>query len=526
MHHAAPPPRYAGRGGAGTCALHLKRIEPFDQDNDVAASHPVLVLMQPPTEKRRSLSEMDFKSVIPTAALHAPSVASVTTRTPRLPTTSHTPSPPSDVLALLRSKTLLDYAYMREFSLAKRKPRSERNLSRMSSNSIYSIRISQMELQDQARRRQRLPLPTSSTSTTTSTTTTTTAAAAYQQHPSKAGDDTGTRVATPVSNESLPSTSHPPPRRFIRSQPLPSPPLVHTTEHVASTCSPTRWTPGKPSTTATPPTRAIRTLKYRHTTQPAPSTSTATSITATPPVQLAKPYLVATQPMVSDGISPFDLRKCHATSAVTAHHGFLMEQDLPALLLETGYDRSELYALWARFKALCAIAKSPRGIDKETFRRGISQLSVEDEFFMDRVFDILDADGSGILEWQEFVEALSALEKGDVTKRVTFLFRVYDVNGDGGAIHRHQMMQFILASLLVQTTAELVDVARHFVSKIFDATGCGDHDTMQIEDALRYMCEHPAADIYSLFGRTMVLATPRSAVHVKTWEVDARGSGP
>lgn len=194
-------------------------------------------------------------------------------------------------------------------------------------------------------------------------------------------------------------------------------------------------------------------------------------------------------------------------SVVTSQHGYLQDQNIPALLESTGYDRTELYALWARFKALCSIAKSPKGIDKETFRRGIPKLSVEDQFFIDRLFSILDADGSGILEWQEFVEALSSLEKGDLPTRVAFLFRTYDLNGDG-KIHRHEVREFILASLLVTLTEEVMDVATNFVSKIFTAVGCGDRDVMKIEDALQYMQSHPAADLYELFGRTMVTNAP------------------
>lgn len=207
--------------------------------------------------------------------------------------------------------------------------------------------------------------------------------------------------------------------------------------------------------------------------------------------------------IISQGLSEFDLRKCHPTPDVTAQHGFLLEQNISQLIEDTGYDRSELYALWTRFKALCSIAQSPKGIDKETFRRGIPQLSLEDQFFIDRVFDILDADGSGILEWQEFVEVLSAVEKGDASKRINFLFRVYDLNGDG-TILRNEVMQFFLASLLVTPTEDLIEVAKHFIDKIFEAVGCQGREAMRVQDAIQYMQDHPSSDIYSLFGRTMV----------------------
>lgn len=216
--------------------------------------------------------------------------------------------------------------------------------------------------------------------------------------------------------------------------------------------------------------------------------------------------------LIWQDLSGFDLRKCHPSSVVAHHHGFLTEQDIPKLMEETGYNRTELYALWARFKALCSISKTPKGIDKDTFHRGLPQVSVEDDFFIDRVFTILDADGSGILEWQEFVEALSALEKGDVNKRVGFLFRVYDLNGDG-TIHRNEAMQFFLASLLISANDEVEEVARHFINKIYAAVGCANKDSMGIEDAIAYMKDHPLTDIYSLFGRTMVSTRQQPAAN-------------
>ena len=42
------------------------------------------------------------------------------------------------------------------------------------------------------------------------------------------------------------------------------------------------------------------------------------------------------------------------------------------------------------------------GIDKQTFKTGIARLAVEDDLFVDRVFDLVDQDGSGCIEWNEY----------------------------------------------------------------------------------------------------------------------------
>ena len=62
--------------------------------------------------------------------------------------------------------------------------------------------------------------------------------------------------------------------------------------------------------------------------------------------------------------------------------------------------------------------------DRATLRRCIPLLGVEDDDFVARVFTVLDFDGSGEIEWDEFLEAMSAMERGSREKRAEFLFRV------------------------------------------------------------------------------------------------------
>jgi hypothetical protein len=200
-----------------------------------------------------------------------------------------------------------------------------------------------------------------------------------------------------------------------------------------------------------------------------------------------------------------------ATLSVAEQHGFLQEQDLAALMAATGFSRAELFARWARFKALCSMAKSPHGVDKETLRHGVPQLSVEDQFFVDRAFDVLDSDGSGALDWPEFIAALSALEKGDASRRIEFLFHAYDLNSDG-FIQRHEVQLFFLASLLVPQTPQALEVARHFVDKIFISLGREQADSIRVDDAMTYLREHPTTDAYSILGRTMVSTPPSTPV--------------
>lgn len=86
---------------------------------------------------------------------------------------------------------------------------------------------------------------------------------------------------------------------------------------------------------------------------------------------------------------------------VSELHGFLSQKNIKQLLKQTNYNRRELYVIYVRFKALCALSPTPHGIDKHTFKKGVARLAVEDDRFVNRVFSLVDDDGSGQIEWEE-----------------------------------------------------------------------------------------------------------------------------
>eukprot|EP00743_Colponemidia_sp_Colp-15_P004827 GILK01005200.1.p1 GENE.GILK01005200.1~~GILK01005200.1.p1 ORF type:complete len:986 (-),score=172.90 GILK01005200.1:165-3122(-) len=188
---------------------------------------------------------------------------------------------------------------------------------------------------------------------------------------------------------------------------------------------------------------------------------------------------------------------------VASIHGYLSEKNLQELKDSTNYSRKELYHMFGLFKALCAIATTPHGIDKETFRKSIPLLSVEDDKFVDRVFQILDADGSGQIDWEEFIEAMSALDRSDPKVQTNFLFKVYDEDGDG-VIPKSQLYEYFMNSLLSQPDAVACEVTERFVSEVFSEIKPANDDRLTREEALQWISEDPVhRDPFSIFGRSM-----------------------
>lgn len=50
---------------------------------------------------------------------------------------------------------------------------------------------------------------------------------------------------------------------------------------------------------------------------------------------------------------------------------------------------------------------------------------------MERVFKVIDQDSKGSISLAEFLEAASRLSSAGDTEKVVFLFKIYDVEGDG-----------------------------------------------------------------------------------------------
>ena len=139
---------------------------------------------------------------------------------------------------------------------------------------------------------------------------------------------------------------------------------------------------------------------------------------------------------------------------VSRRLGFALDQDLAAMPSAANYSQRDLYALWLRFKALCGLSGRADGVSKEVFRRGVLRLTVEDDLFVSRVYDLVDEDGSGVIEWSEFLFALDALESGSLHTKCRFFMQTYDLDGDGAVSREDLRRMFTSSSLLLHDKEE------------------------------------------------------------------------
>jgi len=153
------------------------------------------------------------------------------------------------------------------------------------------------------------------------------------------------------------------------------------------------------------------------------------------------------------------------------------------------------------------MSPTPSGIDRDTFRRGIPVLLAEDHGFVERVYDLLDEDGSGTIEWDEFITAMAKLDKGTRRQRASFLFDAYDLDG-GQTLDTDELLSMLLLSLHIKkedASKQLLEFLENVTEKILSDVDPEHGGELARSKILDYVDAHPELeDVAKIFGRAMI----------------------
>ena len=121
-------------------------------------------------------------------------------------------------------------------------------------------------------------------------------------------------------------------------------------------------------------------------------------------------------------------------------------QNLPREIItkfcnETGFQTSEIEALWDQFRCLAAteLTESPDhyslAIDRRTFDKCFVPNSTArlppPSLIYDRMFAFYDTNGDGLISFEEFIKGLASLTKRNRDERQRRIFQGYDIDRDG-----------------------------------------------------------------------------------------------
>ncbi|KAK9869219.1 hypothetical protein WA026_002969 [Henosepilachna vigintioctopunctata] len=135
----------------------------------------------------------------------------------------------------------------------------------------------------------------------------------------------------------------------------------------------------------------------------------------------------------------------------------------------TGFDKGSLARLEQIFRQTVGNEKE---IKKEDFKKIVIS---KNPFFNERVFQIFDKDNSGSISLEEFLDSMHQFSGQSTEDKIKFLFKVYDLDGDG--LIQHRELQHVMRACMVengmQFSEEQIDDLTHAMFEDADTDNRG-----------------------------------------------------